>query len=81
MVLHSKKKSGREYLVTIILVCIWLFCTVSYFFLFKTIYNFILIYLLLFDLQVILMAKQEKIVDDVHQVTLAPNETKSIVKV
>lgn len=27
------------------------------------------------------MAKREKIVDDVHQITLAPNETKSIVKV
>jgi len=32
-------------------------------------------------LQIVLMAKREKQVDDVHQITLAPNETKGIVKV
>ncbi|XP_050055665.1 P protein-like isoform X2 [Aphis gossypii] len=51
--LHAKKKSGREYTVSIILICIWLFCTI------------------------VLMAKQERKVDDVHQITLAPNETKT----
>lgn len=34
-------------------------------------------YLLPIDLQIVLMAKQERKVDDVHQITLAPNETKS----
>lgn len=29
--LHAKKTSGRKYTVSIILICIWLFCTVSYF--------------------------------------------------
>ncbi|XP_025406377.1 P protein-like [Sipha flava] len=51
--LHGKKKTGREYTVSVVLVCIWLFCTI------------------------VLMAKQERKVDDVHQITLVPNETKT----
>jgi len=35
------------------------------------------ILLFIIVLQIVLMAKQERKVDDVHQVTLAPNETKS----
>lgn len=30
--LHAKKTSGRKYTVSIVLICIWLFCTVSYLF-------------------------------------------------
>ncbi|XP_016656534.1 P protein isoform X3 [Acyrthosiphon pisum] len=51
--LHAKKTSGRKYTVSVVLICIWLFCTI------------------------VLMAKQERKVDDVHQVTLAPNQTKT----
>lgn len=43
--------------------------------------GFILFLLLFSDPKVVLMAKQERKVDDVHQMTLAPNETKSMVKV
>ncbi|XP_050545556.1 P protein isoform X2 [Daktulosphaira vitifoliae] len=52
-VLKSKKKSGREHFITVVLICFWLFCTL------------------------ILMAKQERKADDVHQVTLTPNQTKT----
>ncbi|VVC40695.1 Hypothetical protein CINCED_3A022746 [Cinara cedri] len=51
--LQKTKKSSREYCVSFVLICIWIFCTI------------------------VLMAKQEKKIDDVHQVTLAPNETKT----
>jgi len=33
--LHAKKTSGRKYTVSIVLICIWLFCTVSYLVYFK----------------------------------------------